>query len=220
MPQKDSQFNIETIMKKYILGNGGFAKEVHEQVFLYNNTPAQFGGFIVIDNNKALLINKNGIEPFTYPEDSAFILGTGQKYWRTKFLEHFFAYYDINAKHFPNFISSISYVSHISSIGIGNYLCPYTTINANAKLGNFNLLNCYSSMFHDSSIEDYNILSPYSTLLGFATAENSNFLGAGATVTPKVTIGSDNTLSAGEYLFDNMGNREFFKSGIISEKPQ
>lgn len=206
-------------MKKYILGNGGHAKEVYEQVFLHNNTPSQFGGFIVMNDNKAVLINKEGIEPFTYPEDSAFILGTGQKYWRTKFLEHFFAYYDINAKHFPNFISSTSYISQTSSMGIGNYLCAYTTINADAKLGNFNLLNCYSSMFHDSSIEDYNVLSPYSTLLGFASAINNNFLGAGATVSPKIAIGSHNTISAGEYLFDNMGDREFFKSGIISEKP-
>ena len=39
------------------------------------------------------------------------------------------------------------------------------------------------------------------------------------TVTSKTNIGNDNTISSGEHLFEDMGNRQFFKHGIITEKP-
>ena len=78
--------------KTYILGNGGYAQEVFEQIFL-RNVISNFGGFIILKDNKAFLIGDEGVAPFTYPKESAFILGTGNKAWRQLFIEHFLKYY-------------------------------------------------------------------------------------------------------------------------------
>ena len=41
--------------KKYILGNGGFAQEVFEQIILKEEAES-FGGFIILKNDKAYCI--------------------------------------------------------------------------------------------------------------------------------------------------------------------
>jgi hypothetical protein len=48
--------------KTYILGNGGYAQEVFEQIFL-RNVISNFGGFIILKGNKAFLIGDEGVAP-------------------------------------------------------------------------------------------------------------------------------------------------------------
>ena len=204
--------------KTYILGNGGYAQEVFEQIFL-RNVISNFGGFIILKGNKAFLIGDEGVAPFTYPKDSAFVLGTGNKTWRKVFIEHFLKYYDKTITHWPNAIAGNAHISLSSQMGIGNVFNCFTMVNANAIIGNFNQFNIYSSSAHDNLIGNNNIISPYSGLMGFTKMGDDNFLGANVTITPKISIGNDNTVSAGECVFDNMSDREFFQSGIIRKKP-
>lgn len=203
-------------MIKYILGNGGFAQELFEQVFVRDES---FGGFIIIRNGIVYIINGNGVNKFTYPEDAAFILGTGNKKWRKEFIEHFTSKYENNSKHFPNIIANESHISSLASMGIGNVFCSFSMLNANASIGDFNCLNIYSSINHDCKVGNNNVLSPYASLMGYCKMGNENFLGVSTHITPKCTLGNENTLSAGEILFDDMNSREFFQSGIITKKP-
>lgn len=205
-------------MKYYILGNGGFANELYDQVFLQNPTSEIFGGFITLKGNEALLVSNNGVEIFTYPVNAKFILGTGNKKWRNKFLLHFFDKYRETEEHFPNIIVGSAHMSKMADIGIGNVFCAFTLVNADAKIGNFNLFGAYSTISHDCVMGDYNILSPKSALTGNVAVKDFNFLGAGTTILPDVSIGSHNSLSAGEYLFEHMDNKQFFQSGIITNK--
>lgn len=205
------------LKETYILGNGGFAQEIFEQFFMKEN--AQFGGFIILKEQKAYLINTDGINLFSYPKDASFIIGTGNKKWRREFIEHFTQHYEKNIKHFPNAISSHAYISSMSMMGIGNVFCPFSLVNANANIGSFNNFNIYSTISHDCVMGDNNVLSPYSGLMGYAKAGNENFLGTNSIITPKVTIKDENTISAGEIVFDDMGTRQFFQSGVIYNKP-
>jgi UDP-3-O-[3-hydroxymyristoyl] glucosamine N-acyltransferase len=203
--------------KTYILGHGGFAKEIYEQVFIHDKSHI-FGGFITLKDKKAYITDEQGIKAFTYDLDASFILGTGNKKWKNVFIDHFSRYYDKNIKHFPNVYSSKAYISRTSSIGIGNIFCPFSMLNANAQIGNFNTINIYASINHDCIVGDCNILSPYSTILGYCKIGNNNFLSTHATLTPTTSIKDDNTISAGEVVFDDMQSREFFQSGIITKK--
>jgi UDP-3-O-[3-hydroxymyristoyl] glucosamine N-acyltransferase len=204
--------------KTYILGNGGYAQEVFEQIFL-RNVISNFGGFIILKDDKAFLIGEEGVAPFTYPKESAFVLGTGNKAWRNIFLTHFFKYYDKTITYWPNAIANNAHISLSCQMGIGNVFNCFSMTNANASIGNFNQFNVYSATHHDSSIGNNNIISPHSGIYGFSSIGNNNFLGANVCITPKVSIGNDNTISAGECVFDNMNDREFFQSGIIRKKP-
>lgn len=202
-------------MLTYILGNGGYAHELYDQ-FLSNS---DFGGFIVIEKEFCYVINDSGVNIFNYRKDAKFILGTGSKTWRKKFINHFANHYELTEKFFPNFIHEKAYKSKLSILGVGNVVGPFSTINGNARLQNFNCLNIYSSVSHDCVIGSHNIFSPYSSVLGYCKVGDNNFFSANCTVTPRIRLGNNNTLSAGECLFEDMGYREFFKSGIVTKKP-
>ena len=86
-------------MKKiYILGNGSFAQEVFEQIIVANQIK-NFGGFIILKDNKAFCIGEEGAEAFNYPQDAQFILGTANPKWRKQFYNHFLGYYELNINH-------------------------------------------------------------------------------------------------------------------------
>ena len=206
-------------MKTYILGNGGFAQEVFAQIVLSDSIETDFGGFIILKNDEAILIGEEGASAFTYPMASQFILGTGNKTWRRHFLLHFSNYYPLNITHFPNTTAPQAYVSPLAKLGIGNLFMNFSMINGNAEMGDFNMFNPHSSLYHDSSLKNNNILSPHSGIMGYCKLGSENFLGVGTHITPKCSLGNENTLSAGETLFEDMGTRQFFQSGIIQDKP-
>ena len=205
-------------MKIYILGNGGFSHEVFEQVFLQHYRDG-FGGFINLEGDKAFVISEQGVEAFTYPEGAQFIMALGNKKWRNKFLEHLSAKYPITLKHFPNIYAPDAHISKTARVGIGNLFCSFSMLNANAHIGDFNCVNIYASINHDCVVGNHNVFSPYSGIMGYCRVGDSNFFGTHTTVVPKVQIGNDNTLSSGECLFDNMSDRQFFQSGIVTKKP-
>lgn len=201
----------------YILGNGGYAHELYDQFCTQENN--SFEGFVTLNDDQALLINDNGIVPFTYPKDAQFMLGTGVKSWRLKFLNHFLDKYEATDKHFPNYFHNKAYVSKALNAGFGNIASPFSLVNGITRIGNFNCLNIYSSISHDCKIGNNNIFSPYASVLGYCVVGNDNFLSVNSTITPKKTIGNNNTISAGECLFDDLSDNEFFQSGVIYKKP-
>ena len=99
----------------YILGAGNFAEEVYSEVFLQGNASEYglFEGYIYISKlDNPILIDTEGNEKgFNYPKDAAFILATGVKKWRQKFIEIFSKKYQVNDKHFPNVMSESTNIS-------------------------------------------------------------------------------------------------------------
>lgn len=203
-------------MKTYIMGNGGFAQEVFAQIVVPNGY--EFGGFLLLKDNKAQLIDEEGINPFSYPKEACFILGTGNKRWRRQFLDHFLQYYERSIRHFPNVTARSAFIASTAKLGIGNVFCEFSLINATAEVGDFNNFNCYASVHHDCILGDNNVLSPYSGIMGYCEVGNENFLGVGTHIIPKMIIGNENTLSAGETLFEDMEDRQFFQSGLVMDK--
>lgn len=209
-------------MKLYILGNGGFAHELLQQLFYKNqlklNNNYEFGGFITKQIDKYFVTNMQGVAEFDYARHSAFIIGTCKKEWRNIFLEHFTSAYKVDDTHFPNVYSNTADIAPTVQMGVGNVFCSHSLATYNAILGNFNCFNSYASIFHDSIIGHNNILSPYASITGYCKLGNNNFLAAKALITPKISIGNDNTISAAECVFDNISDRQFFQSGIIYNK--
>ena len=205
-------------MKLYILGNGGFAHEIFEQVFLQTYRD-DFGGFITLKGDEAFVVSEEGVNPFDFPNDAKFILGVGHKKWRNKFLEILTPHYEFTAEHFPNVNAKDAHISKLAIMGVGNIFCSFSMLNANARIGDFNCINIYASINHDCVVGNHNVFSPYSGIMGYYSVGNSNFLGTHSTVVPKVKLGNENTISSGECVFDNMNDREFFQSGIITKKP-
>ena len=182
--------------KKYILGNGGFAQEVFEQIILKEEAES-FGGFIILKNDKAYCISEDGASLFNHDEKSSFIIGTSNKDWRNNFISYFTSYYPLNITHFPNIIAHNAHVSETGIMGIGNVFLSFSLLNANAEIGNFNTFNCYASVYHDCKLGDNNFLHQYAS-------SKSN-----------TTIGDNNVLDPGEVLFEDMQDNELLSMGLV-----
>lgn len=205
-------------MKLYILGVGGFASEIFEQVFLQKYRD-DFGGFITLIGDEAFVISEVGVSIFDFDKNAKFVLGVLDTNQRNKFLSILTPRYAISTEHFPNISAPDAHVSKMANMGCGNLFCSFSMINANAHIGSFNCVNIYASINYDCVVGNYNIFSPYAGLMGQCSVGDRNFIGTHATIVPKVVIGNENTISSGECLFDNMNTREFFQSGIITKKP-
>ena len=51
-------------------------KKYFEQIIVANQELKNFGGFIILKDDKAFCIGEEGAEAFTYPPSAQFILGT------------------------------------------------------------------------------------------------------------------------------------------------
>ena len=80
-------------MNLYILGNGGFAHEVFDHIYLKENTN-KFYGFITLIGDKAFVISEQGIVPFEYDKEASFIVGTQNTIWKNKLLQYFLNLYE------------------------------------------------------------------------------------------------------------------------------
>ena len=185
--------------KTYILGNGGFAQEVFEQIFLSGPGNFDFGGFIIIKKEKAHVINDDGVKLFNYDKNSSFIIGTSNYEWRKIFINHITRFYEINATHFPNVQAYNSHISGTSMQGVGNLFLCFSMMNANADIGNFNTFGCYSSVHHDTSVGDNNYFATY------------------ASAVPCRKIGDNNVLQPGEVLYEDMEDNEILSSGVVHD---
>ena len=207
----------------FILGAGHFAQEVYSEVFLQGDASnyGEFSGYIYISklNNPILIDLEENEKGFDYPENAAFILATGVKKWRQKFIELFSSKYKVTEETFPNIMSDTANISPLASYGIGNVFLWNTLVRANAQIGDFNLLNAASIVHHDVKMGFNNVLLPQSQILGDSKMGDNNVLASSAVVVTKITMGNDNTVSAGEVVFDNMSDRKFFQSGYIADKP-
>jgi len=207
----------------YILGAGNFAQEVYSEVFLQGNASeyGKFSGYIYLSklNNPIVIDEEQNEAGFTFPKEAAFVLATGVKKWRCKFIDLFTAKYPITEEYFPNVLADSANISPLANYGIGNVFLWNSLVRANAVIGNFNLLNAASIVHHDVVMGFNNVLLPQSQILGDSSMEDNNVLASSAVVVTKIKMGSENTISAGEVLFDNLENRKFFQSGYIVNKP-
>lgn len=201
-------------MNLYILGNGGFAHEVFDNIFLKSNK-YKFCGFITLNGDKAFVISENGVNPFKYDSDAAFIIGTQNTMWRHKLIDYFLKTYQPIKKHFPNIYSSTASISATSIFGVGNLFLPFSSIQGIANIGNFNSFSSYSSVYNRCKIGNHNIVHPYAGIMNQCIIGNNNILQPNSIITEKVSMGNDNVVSAGECVFDNINDSELFQSGII-----
>jgi NDP-sugar pyrophosphorylase family protein len=204
-------------MNLYILGNGGFAHEVFDHIFLKNNKH-KFYGFITLNGDKAFVISEDGVQTFEHDNNAAFIVGTQNTVWRYKLINYFLKTYEPIKKHFPNIYSDKAHVSATSVLGIGNMFLPYSSVQGISNIGNFNSFSSYSSVYNRCKIGNHNIVHPYAGIMNQCVVGNNNILQPNSIITEKVNIGNDNVISAGECVFDNVNDNELFQSGIILKK--
>lgn len=197
----------------YIIGTGGFAKEVYfliDDINLSNESPVyNFKGFIDSDANlmeKAIGKKKFPVidEDFFLKNiqfDSAFLaVGIGTPHILEKVFNKFKDKY-----HFPNLIHP-NFIGHLETIeiGKGNIITAGCIFTVNIKIGSFNIFNLNATVGHDTSIGSFNVMNPGVNISGGVTIGNKNLIGTNATILQYLTIGDNSILGAGAVLIKNL----------------
>jgi sugar O-acyltransferase (sialic acid O-acetyltransferase NeuD family) len=186
----------------YIIGNGGFAKEVlflAEQTL--KNSKCSFGGFIDfqpktdsvnIGNDSFPVLDENFFLENVLPsQDTLLYLGLGDTEKISKVVRKFLGY------KFPNLIHpSVEYHRNSLEMGQGNIITAGSLLTVDIKIGNYNVFNLNTTIGHDTQIGDCNVFNPGANISGSIIIGDENLVGTNATILQGVRVGSRNKLGA------------------------
>lgn len=193
----------------YIIGSGGFAKEVY---FLAQNVlpvSHQFMGFIDYKPSSSFIRVRgsdvnildedfflNNIKP---AENIALYCGIGNPKTIAKLSILFQNYI------FPNLIHK-NFVGDRSSIemGRGNIITSGCTFTVDIRIGSFNVFNLHTTIGHDVQIYNCNIFNPGCNISGDVQIGSNNLFGTNSTVLQGLEIGDNSVLGAASLATKNI----------------
>jgi sugar O-acyltransferase (sialic acid O-acetyltransferase NeuD family) len=201
-------------MKKnyYILGCGGFAKEVYflsKKILVSENY--QFKGFIDYEpiitdieacKNKLPVIDEDYFLNNVLPNDETLIfIGVGEPKLIEK-LSIKFANYN-----FPNLIHN-NFIGDINSIDIGkgNIITAGCVFTVDIKIGSFNVFNLNVTVGHDTKILNNNVFNPGCNVSGSVSVGSNNLFGTNSTILQQISIENNNIIGASSLINKNVDN--------------
>jgi acetyltransferase-like isoleucine patch superfamily enzyme len=189
-------------MKYFIIGNGGFAKEVLficKQIF---GSIDEFGGFIdykpeftqakcmgydlpVIDEDEFLSIHD--LNCYVY-------IGAGDPKTIKKIADKFKDYT------FPNLIHNNVVIDESVKLNKGNIVTGGCVLTVDINIGNFNVFNLNTTVGHDTIIGDCNVFNPGANISGSVNIGNFNLFGTNSTILQGLKIGNNSIIGASSLI--------------------
>lgn len=199
----------------YILGAGGFSKEVLFLIEEINKVQLkyEFKGFIVDSTDEKTMVFSNKKYPLILQseflqrikpnENISIAIGIGNPNILTKVTE-VFSHFD-----FPNLIHP-NFTCHKETFVLnrGNIVTAGCSFTVNINIGSFNIFNLNTTLGHDCVIGNYNVFNPGVNLSGGLTIGSRNLIGTGATVLQNLSIGTGSILGAGALLTKSIENNQ------------
>lgn len=190
-------------MKKlYIVGAGGFGREVLWLVNRINEKEKVWDIQGFIDDNKSL----HGKTENDYKilggceylknlnEDVYVVISIGSAKIKEKIAEKLKEYSNV---HFATLIDPLVIMSEKVKIGEGTIICAGTIITVNIEIGNHVIINLDCTVGHDSIIEDYATILPSVNLSGNTITKKYTTIGTGTKVIQGIIIGENVIVGAG-----------------------
>jgi sugar O-acyltransferase (sialic acid O-acetyltransferase NeuD family) len=202
-------------MDLYIVGSGGFAKEVY---FLYNemkNDNYSFKGFIDFKPTSNFLdIGKKKYDVIdedlflkNFPDrkraEIAIALGIGSASKLKMVISKFSGF------NFPTFIHpNVIWDKSSFKQGEGNILTAGCIVTVDVEIGDFNILNLNTTIGHDTKIGSYNVFNPGCNISGGISIGDSNLFGTNSTILQNLRVGSQCILGAGAVLTKDLESQK------------
>lgn len=187
----------------YILGCGGFAKEVY---YLIKSTKKfEVKAFVNHEKSDDLFFNNARIPVITDDEllaldgDINVVIGVGSPKLINKLALKFRKF------NFPNlFHPTVSGDFENISLGVGNIFTTNVTLTTNIKIGNFNVFNLMTTVGHDVIIGDFNVFNPSVNISGGVEIGDKNLIGVGAVILEYKKIFSNSIIGASALVNKNV----------------
>lgn len=200
-------------MKKlYIIGSGGFGREVLWLVERINQVGKVWDiqGFIdddktlcgTVENNYEIL---GDCEYLGSLKDDIYIaIAIGSPTIKEKIVNKLSKFSNI---HFATLVDPSVLYSDQVKIGEGSIICAGTIITVNIEIGKHVIINLDCTVGHDSIIEDYATILPSVNLSGNTITKKYTTIGTGAKIIQGITIGENVMVGAGTVVIrDIEGN--------------
>ena len=200
-------------MKKqyYIIGSGGFAKEVYFLADELLEEKDDFMGFIDYKPEEKTVIARGQILPVidedyflehVLPSEGINLYhGIGDPKLLGKLSKQFENYIFPNLIH-PNFIGDRKSIQ----LERGNIITAGCVFTVDIKIGSHNIFNLNSTVGHDTVIGDCNVFNPGANISCSVKIGSRNLFGTNSTVLQFIEIGNGNILGASSLANKNIGN--------------
>ena len=190
----------------YIIGNGGFAKEVYfllEEIGIFN-----VKGFVDHQPKETKIIFNNKTIPI-FDEDfflknmigETIVIGIGKPNIIDKVFNKYKNFKKPNIIH-PNFIGHTKNIS----MGDGNIITAGVIFTTNIKIGSFNVFNLNTTIGHDTIIGDCNVFNPSCNISGNNNIGNKNLFGVGSISLENIVLGDNNIIGASALITKKINN--------------
>ncbi len=196
-------------MKKlYIVGSGGFGREVlwlakricDDEKKKGNIPPWEIAGFI--DDSKSLSKSRQDGYPVlggcdylgNLTEEAYAVIAIGTAKVKQNVVEKLSAYSNL---HFVNLIDPSVIMSDRIQIGEGCILCAGTILTVDITIGNHVIMNLDCTVGHDSVIENYVTIYPGANISGNVRIGEGAELGTGMQIIQGKKVGKRSIVGAG-----------------------
>jgi sugar O-acyltransferase (sialic acid O-acetyltransferase NeuD family) len=196
----------------YIIGAGGFGREVADTVRAINAcAPAyRIAGFI--DDDETLWGGVKNDIPVRggreYLKDRAASCASGVHaviaIADAKIKENIAADLRGSAVVWENIVHPAAVVSAYCEMGRGNIVQAHAFVSANARLGNHCMINVKSGLGHDAALADYASVMGHCDITGNVHVGKGAYLATSAAVIPSVRIGEYAYICAGSIVFKDV----------------
>lgn len=190
----------------YIVGAGGFGREVYKWLLDTGNSPDwQFCGFLD-DNSKALkelYYDKGVVAPvtgFVVQPWQLFVCGIGEVSTKLKLCKPLLE----QGAQFQTVVHPTAVVGKNVQLGQGVVLCPGVVLTCDVKVGEMVMINCCSSVGHDATIGNWCTISAQCDLTGYTELGQGVFMGSGARVIPGKFVGDHAVVGAGSVVIQSV----------------
>jgi sugar O-acyltransferase (sialic acid O-acetyltransferase NeuD family) len=187
----------------YLMGFGGFAREVYWHIVKEDNFKFKVMGFIdkiptIVSNHKNFydgipVINENSFD-FT---GKSIIIAVGDPSLREKMFFYIINRFD--DVDFPNMISSYATISSPKTIkyGKGCIVCPGCVLTCDITLKDFVILNLNTTIGHDVILENFSTTATNVSISGNVFVGKNTYFGNNSSVKEKIDICDDVIIGMG-----------------------
>lgn len=197
------------LKKLYIIGAGGFGKEVEWLVERINAVSPTWDIKGFIDNNLSLWGDSEGKNQILGGDD--FLLKQTEEVWavcaigstriRKKIVQKLKSNKNIK---FATIIDPSVILSENITIGEGSIICAGSILTVNISIGRHVIINLDCTIAHDDIIEDFVTINPSVNVSGNVVIEEGAEIGTGTQIIQGKRIGKESILGAGAVVIDDI----------------
>ena len=189
--------------KLYILGAGGFAREIYSYLSAtnYEYEGHVFAGFLT--DFETDLDGYHCEHEIVGPirnadlDDVVLIMGVSD----CAFKRELYDFYKALGVKFISYIHPSVFIGRNVKVGYGSVICPNTVLSSDIRIGAFATINMQATIAHDVKVGDFCTISPQSNINGWVEIADAVLIGTNATILPKVLINSKSIIGPGTVVY-------------------